>query len=134
MAAGLGYVTNFVGIGAIHNVGLAQLATSYTDGGLVVRPRIVELGNGVIVHYDGTSTALTTPGTVSQEIIATGTGFYNTCYAALGAVGDLTITKVAGGTSLAEAILTGVEDTTPVQGSRGKTWTRLTWQVIGDWS
>ena len=133
-APGLGYITNHVGLGTIVNAAAGRYATTFADSEVRVIPRLITLGNGTIVHYDGTANALTTPGIVTQEVFDdTATTAYDAFLANLGNVGALTLTKVASGTSVADAIFIGIEDTTPVQGARAKTWYKLSWQVIGDW-
>jgi hypothetical protein len=130
---GLGYITNHVGLGVIVN-GSSRFATTFADSEVRVIPRLITLGNGTIVHYDGTADALTTPGIVTQEVFDNaGTTAYDSFLGNLGNVGALTLTKVASGTSVADAIFIGIEDTTPVQGARAKTWYKLSWQLIGDW-
>jgi hypothetical protein len=133
MAEVIGYASSFTPIGTIVN-GTTRFATTFTDGGVRATPRIIQLGNGTLVHYDGTSDAPTTPGTVSQEIFDTGgVTYYNTCRQNIGGYGTLTVSGLTG-SSTAEAILINVEDTTPVQGNRARMWINLTWQIIDDWS
>lgn len=132
----LGYVTNFVGVGAIVN-GTTRLATTFASDGKLITPRIWVMTNGVKVHYDDTDDALETPGMVSQEFFDTSgySGLYNTLRAALGTVGTLTMTELNGTTThTATAILTKVIDNTPVQGNRDKVWCQCTWEIMSDWT
>ena len=132
----LGYVTNFVGVGAIVN-GTTRKATTFSSDGKVISPRIWTMTNGVKVHYDGTDAALETPGTVTQEFFDTAghAGLYDTLRAAMGVLGALTMTELDGVTThAATAILIQVMDNTPVQGNRDKIWCACTWEILSDWS
>ncbi len=136
----LGYITTFNALTVTNPSGSAdQLPTTYTTGGMTVRPRIIILPNGVKVHYDGSSDAPSLPGKVVQELVdTTGTAgaLIDTFGTWLGDVGDLVLTVVSsgGGTKTAEGILVDVEDITPVQGNRDKVWIRLTWEMLEDWA
>jgi hypothetical protein len=132
----LGYVTNFVGVGAIVN-GTTRKATTYSTDGKVITPRLWQMTNGVWVHYDGTSDALESPGTVTQEFFDTSghAGLFDTLRASLGKLGDVTMTEVDGVTThVAAGILIEVIDNTPIQGNRNKIWCQCTWKILEDWT
>ena len=133
----LGYITLWKAL-TISN-GTTQRALSYTTGGMKTSPRIYTLPNGVKVNQDGTSVSPTTPGIVKQEIIdmsGTSGALIDAYGALLGQVGALIIDvqSSTGGTYTASAVLIGVEDTTPVQGSRGNLWITFTWDMLADWA
>jgi hypothetical protein len=131
----LGYVTNFVGVGAIVNQ-TTRFATTYSTDGKIITPRIYKLPNGVKVHYDGTSDALESPGEVTQEFFDSQgqAGLIDTLRASLGKVGTITMTEADGSTThTATAILVSVLDTTPVEGNRNKIWCKCTWEILDDW-
>jgi hypothetical protein len=130
----IGYVTNWSTTGAIVN-GTTRRATTYATDGLIAKPRIYTQTNGVKVHFDGITTALTSPGQVTQEFFDTGgVTAIDALRSNLGAVGTLTMTPVSGSTTTATAILVRVEDTTPVQGSRARVWCSCTWEILTTWS
>jgi hypothetical protein len=136
MAGFLGYVTNFVGVGAIVN-GTTRKATTYATDGVVVTPRLWQTFDGVWVHYDGTNDALSSPGMVTQEFFDTSgsSGLFDTLRSAMGVLGDLTVTELDDVTThVAAAILVEVVDNTPVQGNRDKIWCQCTWKILEDWT
>jgi hypothetical protein len=123
-----GYLTSFDGTTLINHTTLRALKAA------VITPiphlLIYTLPTGTRVNYNGTSDAVVTPGTASQDIFATsgGEAVFDALYAKLGnysasgAGGGLILTKLVGGTSTATAYLSSIEDMTGrIHGPSGNT-------------
>ena len=130
----IGYVTAWNSTTIINNT--TRFATTYTDDGIIVKPRIIVLPNGTKVNYDGTGTSPASLGKITQEFYDEGGPTFTDLVATyLGVFAEMSM-KQAEGTVLlyADAILIDVKDTTPVQGTRNTVWCSLTWELMSTWS
>ena len=134
MAIRIGYITEWNSTAIVN--GTSRKATTYTDDGELVKPRVITLPNGVKVNYDGTGSSPTTLGVITQELIDDeGPAFTDLMSVYLGAFASMTMKQAEStGVLYADAILTNVQDTTPVQGTRDKVWCTLTWELMSGWS
>lgn len=112
-------------------------AINFPDDGQIVKPRIITLGNGTKVHYDGIVAAPLTPGTVTQELfVSSGAlAWLISMKAYLGQVGDLVMVDAdTSSFGTAQGILTEVKDITPVDINRTRMWISLTWEMLELWT
>lgn len=135
MSIASGYITTWNGTAFLAGA-TTRKATTYAGSGVIVRPRLITLPNGSVANYDGSGPSPTTPGVVSQEFFDTaGATFLDTLEGQKGVMGTLVMKKAeSAGTESVSAILINVQDTTPVQGSRGRVWGKATWRIVGDWA
>lgn len=91
---------------------------------------------GAKLNYDGISDSDVTTGKVTQEILCKSGGetLYAALAAKLGHYGVLTLTKSAGGTLVANAVLEQVRDITPFK-THGTAEMRIavTFDLVGTW-
>ena len=117
--------------------GTTRKALSYLTPGRVARPRVYTLPSGAKVNYDSGGTAPSVIGNISQDVIDSGgSAFFDSMAIILGV--DCTVTfepvTVTANTMEISAVLTAIEDITPIDGTRDKVWFRITFTPYGDWT
>jgi len=138
---GLGYLSSFddeVGSTTYTLVnGTTRKALTYLTPGQVARPRVYTLPSGARVNYDAGEASPVVVGRLQQDVFDTGgSAFFDTMAIILG--NDCTVTfepvTVTANTMEISAVLTSIEDITPIDGTRSTVWFRITFEPYGDWT
>lgn len=132
----LAYISAFDGATIVNGTTMKHRSLLPPTG--EVLNRIVDLPNGTLMNYDGSSDPVLVPGVARQHVVisgATAVTLYDAIAAKQGLLGTITRTRVSNGnTSTASGICLSVSPLTSSKPTQGFIEAVVEFRLIGDWS